>query len=41
MPLAAHERLGHYEVLGSLGSGGMVEVSRARDLRLGREVAPK
>jgi serine/threonine protein kinase len=33
--------LGPYEVLGSIGAGGMGEVYRARDTRLGREVAIK
>jgi serine/threonine protein kinase len=41
MPLAAGTRLGPYEVLGLIGAGGMGEVYRARDPRLGREVAIK
>lgn len=34
-------RLGPYEVVAPLGAGGMSEVVRARDVRLGREVAVK
>jgi serine/threonine-protein kinase len=41
MPLGPGTRLGHYEVLGAIGAGGMGEVYRARDTRLGREVAAK
>jgi len=34
-------RVGPYEVLALLGAGGMAEVYRARDTRLGREIALK
>ena len=41
MALEAGTKLGHYEVLSSLGAGGMGEVYRAKDTKLGREVAVK
>src|SRR6185436_19730113 len=41
MPLTNGTRLGPYEVLTAIGAGGMGEVYRARDTRLGRDVAIK
>jgi len=41
MRFQAGARLGPYEIIGPIGAGGMGEVYRARDSRLGREVAIK
>ncbi len=41
MSLSPGSRLGPYEILAPIGAGGMGEVYRARDPRLGREVAIK
>jgi serine/threonine protein kinase len=41
MTLDRGSRLGPYEITGAIGAGGMGEVFRARDTKLGRDVAIK
>src|ERR1700674_3438369 len=41
MPISTGARLGPYEILAPIGAGGMGEVYRAKDPRLGRDVAIK
>src|SRR6266849_3402007 len=41
MPRSVGDKLGPYEILASIGAGGMAEVYRARDTKLKRDVAIK
>ena len=41
MPLAPGTRFGAYEIVAPIGAGGMGEVYRGRDVKLGRDVAIK
>jgi len=41
MPLSGGEKLGPYDILAPIGAGGMGEVYKARDTKLGRDLAIK
>lgn len=41
MSLLARQKIGPYEIVASIGAGGMGEVYRASDTRLGRDIALK
>jgi serine/threonine protein kinase len=41
MALSLGSKLGPYEIVAAIGAGGMGEVHRAKDTRLGRDVAIK
>jgi serine/threonine protein kinase len=41
MPFSVGEKLGPHEIVSRIGAGGMGEVWKARDTRLGRDVAIK
>jgi serine/threonine protein kinase len=41
MPLEKSTRVGPYEILPAIGAGGIGEIYRARDAKLGRDVALK
>lgn len=41
MPLSVGDKLGPYEILAPIGAGGMGEVYRGHDTRLGRDIAIK